>query len=175
MIKVIVGSTNPVKIQCVKEGFEQMLKEETTVITGQSCPSGVSDQPVTNAETYQGAYNRALFARDHFNDADYWVGVEGGIGYHEYDMEAFAWIVILSREKLGKARTSSFVLPKAIRELVESGIELGQADDIVFKKTNSKHNNGAVGILTNDEIDRKSYYQQAVVLALIPFIQTELY
>jgi non-canonical (house-cleaning) NTP pyrophosphatase len=38
--------------------------------------------------------------------------------------------------------------------LVESGKELGDADDIVFGKSNSKQQNGAVGILTHDIITR---------------------
>ena len=50
-----------------------------------------------------------------------------------------------------------------------------EADDIVFKRNNSKEKNGAVGILTNNLIDRTKYYEEAVVLSLIPFIKNELF
>ena len=68
-----------------------------------------------------------------------------------------------------------FQLPKKIKNLIEVGVELGEADDIVFKRNNSKEKNGAVGILTNNLIDRTKYYEEAVVLSLIPFIKNELF
>lgn len=175
MIKVIVGSTNPVKIKCVQDAFQQMMPESDLEVVGEHAPSGVRDQPMSDEETFQGAQNRASNVREHFPDANYWVGIEGGTEIHEQDMEAFAWVVILDQNNLGKARTASFVLPAIVKELVESGVELGHANDQVFKKHNSKQHNGAVGILTNDVVERKDYYQHAAVLALIPFLNRELY
>lgn len=175
MIKVIVGSTNPVKINCIREAFEQVMEDQTVEVVGEHSPSGVRDQPMSDEETYQGALNRAANGKEKYKEADYWVGVEGGIDYHENEMEAFAWVVILSASKMGKARTASFMLPAQIKELLEAGVELGHANDEVFKMHNSKQHNGAVGILTNDAIDRKGYYKHAAVLALIPFLQEELY
>jgi non-canonical (house-cleaning) NTP pyrophosphatase len=54
-------------------------------------------------------------------------------------------------------------------------MELGEADDLVFGKANSKQQNGAVGLLTNDVIVRRTLYVPAVVMALIPFVKEELY
>jgi non-canonical (house-cleaning) NTP pyrophosphatase len=84
-------------------------------------------------------------------------------------------VVVLSGDKIGKARTGAFFLPPAVARLVNEGIELGEADDMVFGRTNSKQKNGAVGLLTGDVIDRRLYYEQAVVLALIPFKNPDLY
>lgn len=108
-------------------------------------------------------------------DADFWIGIEGGVADNGEQMEAFAWIYIMNQKQAGKARTASFFLPPKIRELVQSGIELGHADDIVFDRSNSKHGNGAVGILTHELIDRATYYEPAVILALIPFVNPKLY
>ncbi|MEA2092741.1 MAG: DUF84 family protein, partial [Patescibacteria group bacterium] len=55
------------------------------------------------------------------------------------------------------------------------GKELGEADDIVFQRNNSKQENGAVGILTGDVVDRTKCYTEAVILALIPFKNVNLY
>jgi non-canonical (house-cleaning) NTP pyrophosphatase len=52
---------------------------------------------------------------------------------------------------------------------------LGDADDIVFKRSNSKQKNGAVGILTDNLINRTDYYTHAIILALIPFTNSKLY
>ena len=84
-------------------------------------------------------------------------------------------MVISNGERIGKARTASFFLPPKVAELVHSGMELGDADDVVFAKTNSKQQNGAVGLLTNDAITRKSLYLPAVQMAFIPFLNPELY
>jgi inosine/xanthosine triphosphatase len=172
---VIVGSKNPVKVSCTEAAFHQAF-EGAFLVEGLNISSGVSEQPYGDEETYEGAFNRSNAAKLAFPEADYWVGIEGGVDLVGREMHAFAWVVIIDKEgKIGKAKTSTFFLPKAIVELVESGMELGEADDKVFKRANSKQENGAVGILTNGAVDRKEYYQQAVVLALIPFLQRDLY
>jgi non-canonical (house-cleaning) NTP pyrophosphatase len=76
---------------------------------------------------------------------------------------------VLSRTLTGKARTATFYLPQEVITLVQRGIELGHADDMVFGRSNSKQQNGSVGLLTEDVITRLTYYSHAVVLALIPF------
>jgi non-canonical (house-cleaning) NTP pyrophosphatase len=78
-------------------------------------------------------------------------------------------------DRMGKGKTGVFFLPEKIRVLVQSGIELGIADDMVFQRTNSKQANGAVGILTGDVLDRATFYIEAVIFALIPFKNSELY
>ena len=90
-------------------------------------------------------------------------------------MAAFAWVFILSGTQMGKSRTGTFFLPSAVAELVRQGKELGQADDIVFQTENSKQENGAVGLLTGNLMDRAGLYEQAVLLALIPFRNPMLY
>jgi len=62
-----------------------------------------------------------------------------------------------------------------VAELVHQGMELGDADDMVFAKSNSKQQNGAVGLLTNNIITRKSLYLPAVQMAFIRFLNPELY
>jgi inosine/xanthosine triphosphatase len=137
--------------------------------------SGVSAQPLTEEETITGARNRADEAKILVNDADYWIGIEGGVQHMETGLAAFAWIVVKSSGKRGEARTATFLLPKRVSNLIDSGMELGNANDLVFNESNSKQKNGAVGLLTHDVIDRLELYRQAVILALIPFINPELY
>jgi len=176
MPKVVVASKNPVKIQAVKIGFEKMFSSQEFEFISVSVASGVSDQPLGSEETFLGAKNRADNAFQEIGGADFYVGIEGGVEYVGEEMGAFAWVVIKSGDgKYGKARTGTFFLPKIIARLVAQGKELGQADDIVFSRSNSKQQNGAVGILTGDVIDRTNYYIQAVILSLIPFKNIDLY
>jgi inosine/xanthosine triphosphatase len=174
-VHVIVASNNPVKINAVKAGFEKVFPDEKFTISGVAVASNVSDQPMTQNETKKGALNRAENARKNTGDASYWVGIEGGIQDSDTGMESFAWVYILSEKTVGVAKTASFFLPKQVADLVHMGIELGEANDIVFDKHNSKQQNGAVGLLTANLIDRTGYYTDAVILALIPFFNEALY
>lgn len=142
---------------------------------GKSADSGVSDQPMSDLETYNGAWKRANNLKQSYPDSDYWVGIEGGIEELHDTMHAFAWMVVINQETSGEARTATFPLPEKIKILVYEGMELGHADDLVFQRSNSKQKDGAVGILTGGIIDRTYYYEHALVLALIPFMNQKLY
>jgi inosine/xanthosine triphosphatase len=176
MSHIIISSKNPVKVNAATIGFENMFPSEVLEVEGLSVPSGVSDQPMSSAETLQGAINRVQNAVIARGGADYYVGIEGGCEEKNGEMEAFAWVVVRARDgRIGKGRTGSFYLPPKVAELVRAGMELGAADDVVFGRTNSKQENGAVGLLTGNVIDRTAYYVDAVVFALIPFKNSALY
>jgi inosine/xanthosine triphosphatase len=175
--EVIIASKNPVKIEATRNGFKKMFPEIEFVFRGESVPSGVNDQPMTDEETFMGANSRVENVAKIVVDADYWVGIEGGLErLGEAEMGAFAWIVIKDKEgKIGKSKTGTFFLPKEVVSLIEQGKELGEADDIVFGQTNSKQKGGAVGNFTGNIITRTTFYSDAVVLALIPFKNPKLY
>ncbi len=85
--------------------------------------------------------------------------------------QCFAWMAVLSGERMSSSRTASFVLPLAISDLMQNeGLELGDADDKVFGRSNSKQQNGSVGLLSGGLITRATYYQHCLVLALVPFM-----
>lgn len=174
-MKIIIASRNPIKINATKLAFEQMFPNKVFQFEGVSISSDISDQPMSNNETLKGAINRSNNAKLEYMDADYWIGIEGGVEKKGNEMQVFAWIFIQSKEMEGKARTATFDLPKKIIELIDSGMELGDADDIIFNRKNSKQKNGAVGILTKDLIDREKYYTHAIIMALIPFNNMDLY
>lgn len=75
----------------------------------------------------------------------------------------------------GLAKTAMFPIPDAITALVKDGVELGDADDLVFQRVKSKHKSGTVGILTDGLIDRSAYYEHAILLALTPWIRPSLF
>src|SRR4051794_16334037 len=154
-MKLVVASTNPVKLAAAAGGFRKMFPDVKFNIDGVHVESGVGHQPMNDHETLLGARTRAENARKVVVDADYYFGIEGGVQERDGVLEAFAWVVVISRDgKIGEARTATFQLPKRIAELVRAGVELGEADDRVFGRSNSKQTNGAVGLLTHDVVDR---------------------
>jgi inosine/xanthosine triphosphatase len=175
MTEIIIASKNPVKKQAVLSGFQELFTELTFSIISVDVPSGVSDQPLGDDETRQGAANRLAAARQLHPTADYWAAIEGGVSEVDGQLSAFAWIVIADRNRTGWSRSASFFLPPGVADLVHQGVELGEADDRFFGRRNSKQMNGAVGILTADKIDREELYRHAVLLALIPFINPSLF
>ena len=76
---IIVASTNPVKIKAATLGFQKVFPFKTVNVKGVSVDSGVSDQPKTDDETLTGATNRVKAAAKAYPEADFWIGLEGGI------------------------------------------------------------------------------------------------
>ena len=130
-----------------------------------------SGQPDSDGETRQGAINRVAAARDARSNADFWVGLEGGIESQDDRLMAFAWMAVQDRHgTCGEARTVTLPLPPAVKELIDGGLELGEANDRVFSTINSKQGGGAFGLLTNGLHTREGVYAQAMTIALIPFV-----
>ena len=169
-----VGSQNPVKLQAVRLGAATLFDEIEVI--GVSVASGVSEQPFGDEEMIAGAAQRAAAALDQCATAQYGVGLEGGVLELREGMFACAWCAITSRDgAVGVASTGNFQLPPRVAELVRSGMELGEADDVVFGRTNSKQNEGAVGILTHGRLTRAEFYAPAVLLALVKFLNPAHY
>ncbi len=173
--RIVVASRNPVKVAATMRGFERMFPESRLDLQMVSVPSGVSDQPRSDGETLLGATQRARNAQIESPETDCWVGIEGGVEDSEWGMMAFAWVVVITNGQLGRGRTGAFFLPGRVAELVRQGKELGEADDIVFGRENSKQNEGAIGLLTKGAMDRQELYEHAVVLALVGLRNPELY
>lgn len=83
MKNIIVGSTNPLKIEAVREACRRFFTEEKT-ISGVQVSSSYK-QPVGLDQTYAAAYTRAFFARETGNTTpgietgNINIGIENGI------------------------------------------------------------------------------------------------
>lgn len=173
MLKIIVGSKNPVKIKCVENAFSKYFKNVKVI--GKEIKSGVSHQPKIEKETIQGAVNRANQILRKYRP-DFGVGIEGGLEYIKGKLYTFAWVCIKSKEgKKGLGRTASFPLPPKIEKLIKGGKELGDADDIVFGIKDTKQKMGAIGLLSKGKLNRTKLYEQGVICALLPFLNEKLY
>lgn len=173
MVRIIVGSKNPVKINCVKRVFSKYFSH--LEVRGEKIDSKVSYQPKSEKETIQGAKNRAQCIFKEYSP-DIAIGIEGGLEYIDGRLYTFAWVCIESRKrKIGLGRTASFSIPRKMERLIKDGKELGEADDIIFGMKNSKQKMGAIGLLSKEVLDRTKLYEQGVICALLPFINKELY
>jgi inosine/xanthosine triphosphatase len=174
-MKVAVGSKNPTKINAVKIAFETVFPGEEIIVEGVSVPSGVSDQPMSDKEAIRGARNRAKRSMKKIK-ADFGVGLEGGMQKVNKEWFTSGWAVVINREGIiGIGSSISMIIPPKLLELILDGKELGHANDIVFKQTNSKHASGHFGIMTNDAITRTNAYRDGVFSALGRFLHPEVF
>jgi inosine/xanthosine triphosphatase len=171
---IAVGSRNPVKVAATRVGFGDSLGPVD--VAGVDAASGVAAQPMGDDETILGAVNRARAALDALSGAGLGVGLEGGVVLIGGALYCCAWCAIVDRDgRIGLASTGRCELPPPVADLIRAGMELGDADDLIFGRANSKHAEGAVGLLTRGRIDRASFYAPAVTMALARFLNSEVF
>ncbi len=108
---VIIGSKNPEKLQSTDVAF-QLIFGNRPIVQSINVDSGVGTQPFGDDETYTGAYNRAFNAKNAYPEADFWVGIEGGVEVIKEGMASFAWVFIVDKHgNQGKAKTATFFSP----------------------------------------------------------------
>ncbi len=169
----LVGSKNPVKIEAVRDAFAMYFAncqiEEVEV------ESGVPGQPI-NEQTFQGAENRVKRLREKGTSADFYVGVEGGI--IQTCGRWFSCGVVCIGDKTGRqsfGTSPHFPLPESMLEQMLGGIELGTIMAELTGDPKIKQKGGAIGYLTREVIKRKDLYIAGTIVALIPFLNEELY
>ncbi|HIE41445.1 MAG TPA: inosine/xanthosine triphosphatase [Candidatus Aenigmarchaeota archaeon] len=176
-MKILVGSQNPVKIEAVKEAFSKYFNQIEVI--GFKVNSNVSDQPI-GEETFEGAKNRALELKKINEEknlcAKFFVGIEGGIIKLYSKWFAFgAMCIIDDKGRISFGTSSQFELPESISKHLLNGVELGDVIDKITGEHNTKQKSGTIGFFTKGVIDRKNLYVRGLVVALIPFINKNLY
>lgn len=166
--QIAVASTNPAKINAVRDAFAIAFANTPCQVSGFKTESGVAAQPMSSAETLLGADNRLRNLKQQ-QQADFYVAIEAGLD----DGMTFAWIRISNAQHEGRARSASLQLPPVAVQRLAQGEELGDVMDDLFGTQNIKQAGGAIGLLTQHKLSRSSVYQQALILALIPFLTPE--
>ncbi len=157
----------------------QAKREAVTLATGVepiclAVPSGVSDQPLSEHETIEGAVHRAKTALEKTPEAAIGLGLEGGLSYDEAYTGQWHLISICAAwngEQLSVGKGLSFPIPRQIGERVKrEGIELRHIIDDLSGVTGSNHRGGAYALLTDGRIKRAEVFRDAVIAALTPLV-----
>jgi inosine/xanthosine triphosphatase len=173
MRRILVGSTNPVKIGAVRAVVQRIAPR--VVVEGIAVPSSVPEQPWGDDETIRGAETRARAALASPEPADLAVGLEGGVvDTADGGLRTCAWAAAISRDgRTGIGGSLAMPLPPAVASLVRGGLELGAAMDRVAGAHDTKRGPGAVGLLTAGLVDRQRAYEHLVAYALAPWLAAE--
>ena len=173
-VRIIVGSKNPVKVGAAKEALSTLFPEVTIECEGVHAPSLVADQPMTEAETQAGAVNRVKYCMENYQ-ADYFLAMEGGVDLFDHGPATFAHIAIAHNQQVSVGRSALLPLPMQVYQALTQGEELGNVMDSMFNTVNIKQQGGAIAILTHGHATRQSIYTQAIILAMAPMLNPELF
>jgi inosine/xanthosine triphosphatase len=171
---IAVGSKNPTKIRPVRKIFKKYFKDIS--ILSYDVTSGVSEQPLSEDETYKGALNRAKAVLKKAPKAEYGVGIEGGIVKSTFGTNEKSVVVIVDRDgNIGVGISAALFLPKKVTMHIEKGKNLTQAIDSVFGTKDVGKGIGAYGVFTRGVVTRASGMEQAVAFALSRFLHKNLF
>jgi inosine/xanthosine triphosphatase len=164
-MRVVVGSTNPVKIAATQSVLCRVHGSDISV-EAVAVESSVAHQPWGNEGTALGALNRALAAQRQLG-ATLGIGFEGGLLEVWGDLYTCAWCAVARDDGLvGIAGGESVLLPPSVADAVRAGAELGPAMDALTGQQDTKQHDGAIGILTGGLLNRQAAYEHLLTMAL---------
>ncbi len=176
-LRIGIGSKNPVKVEAVRHTFGEfagiMGWEAAIEYTGYAVPSGVPDQPLGIEEIYRGAVNRARAVMD-AAAPDFAVGIEAGIyDVGDYHVDTQMCAVLDAGGTMTIGHSGGFTYPPEVMAEVRKGREIGDIFATISGNDKIKHQEGAIGMLSNGWITRRTFSCQSVQMALIPRIKKQ--
>jgi inosine/xanthosine triphosphatase len=170
----VIGSRNPVKIAAARAVLSRVHGEKVQ-IEACSVESGISHQPWGDEETLRGALNRARAAL-RVDGASLGIGLEGGLVEVDRHVFTCAWCAVAREDgATGVAGGANLLLPPAVAEAVRAGAELGPTMDAFTGLQDTKHHEGAIGILTAGHLSRQSAYEHVLTLAMARLLTPAYY
>ena len=174
MITIAVGSTNRAKIQPVENIFKHHYKNVKVV--GVAVPSGISEQPMSDDEIFQGALNRAKRSLKKVKGADYGVGIEGGLHKHSYGWFERGLVVIVNKKgDIGIGSSGGLFVPDKVMEHIHEGKTLEEAIDTLFGTNKIGEGIGMFGVFTKEVVTRAGAIEHGVAFAIARFLHKDLY
>lgn len=180
-LRIAVGSTSAPKVQCVRSGIArwQQLPRFAGVsveITEHKTESGVPDQPIGHEQTAQGAINRARSLHASGVVADFYVGIEGGVdelhvnGERHAFCNGYVYVWDGARGFLGSMGAAP-LSPQLHADIYTKGISLGDSIAAAFQREHINHEEGFVGVATDNLITRADFCAHGFLFAFMPFWQ----
>ncbi len=151
-MKIIIGSLNPTKVGAVKKVFNQYK------VKGLNVSSNVSNQPLTDQETMQGAINRAHNARV-AGGSEIGIGLEGGVIIDNDRLFLCNWGALVYENEVILASGAKILLPSEFINDLRNGTELAVLMERYTNEKDIRSKEGAVGVFTNGRITRTEIFE----------------
>jgi inosine/xanthosine triphosphatase len=170
---ISLGSHNPVKVAALGAALENW--PHPFEVQTYDVPSGVDAQPWSDAETRQGAQQRAQAARQAAIEAGVdqdqvvlGIGMEGGLFKNEAgEVWSTVWIVVSDGSSdFWEANGGRMQIPDWLAPHLAEGRELGHVLADLTGRPNLKQDVGMFGVLTRNVSTRAQVYSSIARLAL---------
>ena len=177
-LKAVIGSLNESKINGARRALSLLGISFKDIIAIKV--KGFKDQPIGFDEIFIGAAYRAIQSVKYLR---YISGVENGIGI---GIEAGiielhnTWFsgqvaVVADNEKYSIGISSFFPLPRRISNVVSKGYELREVMKEISGYERIAETIGAIGFFSSGYMTRTDLSYQAVLTALLPWINKDIY
>lgn len=178
-MKIGIGTNNEAKKNAVRAVFSEAFQLEDITLVPFDVESGVSAMLLTNDETALGAINRVNAIRPLVPDADYFVGLEGGVYEGPRGMYLLGWVAVAKANSdiIALGHSGGVRLPADIASALRNGAELGplmqaRTGDVANE---IRHSLGTTGILTKGLYPRNREFEDALKNALAEILSPEYY
>jgi len=176
LVCICVGTTNKCKIEGIRKAFLKFYG--TVTLRSFNVDSGVPPQPLGLEQIFVGARNRALNSLSKCGECVFGVGVEAGIFnvFNTYFDVQVAAIADRSNE-ITYGMSPSFPIPRSFINKLLRG-ESRELEDLVNEYYGTKRigeEGGFIKLLTKSVVTREDLTYYAVVMALVPRLNTNLY
>ncbi|MBD7943478.1 MULTISPECIES: DUF84 family protein [Psychrobacillus] len=164
MHKILIGTNNRAKTKAVEVVAGKFYPD--AIFVNQEVSSQVSNQPMSNEETRQGAINRAKRLMQDF-DGTFGIGLEGGVQEISDTMYVCNWGALATKTgEVFTATGAGVALPKEIADSLKEGAELGPIMDVYTNKKGIRHHEGAIGVFTNGFVKRSDMFEHIMLLLI---------
>ena len=188
---IYVGSTRAAKVEGARSAIAAIAtidpRFKDVEVRARDVSASAPRMPLSEGEIVAGARRRAvalleMAARDGASDA-LAIGLEGGLGLvasadgpsastRRYALRT--WASATDGRRWGDGAGGAVALPDDLADEVLAGRELGDVID-ARAGAGTRSTRGAWGVLTRDLIGRRDAFRTAVIAALAPFYNRELY
>ncbi len=178
---IAVGTTNRAKVEAVQELILDYPNLASAEIVSVPVSSEISDQPLTLAETIQGAKNRARNAFTECGNCQYGIGIESGLieapGTQTGYMNISACCIYDGTDSFIGLSTAFEIPPHVLEYVLKEKCNLSQAclRSGISQNSHIGSEEGLIGILTDGRVDRKKYTKECLATALIQVENAALY
>ncbi len=175
-MKVLIGTANPGKIEGARRAFSKYF--DNVEVEGINVSSDVNDQPF-DLEILNGARNRVKnvkeYAKKNNIEADYYIGIEGGITNLLGSLIELNIAVIEDNNNFQSVGTSpGFSVPERYLEEIKE-TDFGTLMDRLFDGKQLSKGKGGIAFLTKDQLSRIDMTEKAFIMALTSHINGDLW
>ncbi len=172
-----IGTTNQPKSAAIEYVLSTSPYTSGATFSNHKVASGVPDMPTTLEELRTGAKNRAIYTRREESNADYYVGMEGGV-YQDSGWEEYWLIGVVYIENSEGQWYYGYSCHLRVPDAVVDGLFDGQQRDLeqvvhsLGGEANIGDKQGSYHAWTDGMLSRKEQFIMATQCAIAPFFNT---